>query len=109
MELIIYLSVVALISVASFWIAGSFYGLIHRPAIYFPISLAAKMTFCAVFGSFIFMIGGVVLSTLVLNHEMAKRRDYSKWPTIFAGVIISIVCIIFIYFSGLLLAWQILG
>ena len=108
MELIAYFLAVTSVSIGSFWIGGSIYGLIHRPAIYFPLSLAAKMAACAVFGTLLFMIGGVVLATLVFNAEMAKRADYSRWPTVFYGALLSMACIIVIYFSAIALAWQIL-
>lgn len=108
MELVIFFIVVTVISIGSFWITGLVYGLFHKPAIYFPMSLAAKMAFCAVFGSLLFMVGGVVLSTLVFNVEMAKRPDYNKWSTIISGVVISVLCIVAIYFSTIALAWQIL-
>ncbi|PLW67084.1 hypothetical protein [Pseudohalioglobus lutimaris] len=109
MELIAYVVVVILVSVGSFWIAGSIYGLIHRPAIYFPISLATKMALCAVFGALFLMIGGVLLATMVFNAAMQQRPDYSRWPTIVSGLVISILCTIVIYFSAVTLAWKIIG
>ena len=109
MELIVYFITIALISVGSFWITGSLYGLIRSPSIYFPFSLAAKMAITAVLGGFMLMIGGVILSTLVFNAEMKKRDDYNRWPTIAAGVAISVLCSTLIYFSIIGLAWEILG
>lgn len=108
MELIAYFLILIFVSVGSFWVAGILYGLARRPAVYFPVSLAAKMAACAVFGSLMFMVGGVILSTVVFNAEMAKRDDYTKWPTIISGALISILCTVAIYFSAMLLAWQIL-
>lgn len=108
MELIIFFILIAIVSIGSFWLAGIIYGLIHRPSIYFPFTLAAKMAVCAVLGSFVFILGGVALSTLVFNAEMSKRRDYKKWPTILTGILISVICLITIYFSLFLLAWEIL-
>ncbi len=78
-----------------------------RPAMYFPLSLAFKMALCAVLGSFMLMIGGVLVSTAVFNAEMAKRPDYNKWPTLVTGLIISVVCTVIIYFSIIGLALQI--
>ncbi len=108
MELVVYLVVVIIVSIGSFWLAGIIYGLFQRPAVYFPMSLAAKMAACAVFGSLLLMVGGVILSTLVFNAEMAKRSDYNRWPTIIFGALISVLCTIAIYFSVMILAWQIL-
>jgi len=108
MELIAYLFVVIFVSVGSFWVSGIIYGLVQRPAVYFPVSLAMKMAVCAVFGSLMFMIGGVILSTLVFNAEMGKRSDYRKWPTIISGLAISILCTVLIYFSAIGMAWEIL-
>ncbi|MEM8562165.1 MAG: hypothetical protein AAGF57_08010 [Pseudomonadota bacterium] len=108
MELIIYLLVISIVSVASFWVAGTIYGLIHAPSLYFPVSLATKMAACAVFGVLLFLLGGVVLSTLVFNAEMEKRQDYQRWPVIFAGLLISILCSVVIYVAAIGLAWQIL-
>ncbi|MEM8661415.1 MAG: hypothetical protein AAGF35_11070 [Pseudomonadota bacterium] len=109
MELIIYLLVVAIVSVGSFWVAGTIYGLVHTPSLYFPVLLATKMAACAVFGTLLFLLGGLVLSTLVFNAEMGKRQDYQKWPVIFAGLLISLLCSVVIYIAAIGLAWQILG
>lgn len=109
MELIAFLLAIICVSIGSFWLLGMLYGFIHRPAIYFPLSLATKMAASAVFGVWFFGIGGVVLATLIFNAEMMKREDYSRWPTILAGGIISILCSVAIYFSVLGLAWGILG
>ena len=108
MEFIAFLLAITFVSIGSFWATGILYGVIHRPAIYFPISLATKMAASAVFGVWIFGVGGVVLATLIFNAEMMKRQDYNRWPTILAGGIISILCSIVIYFSVIALAWGIL-
>lgn len=109
MELVVYFFLVLLISVGSFWLVGFVYGLLHRPAILFPLSLAAKMAFCAVFGAMLFVVGGVVLSTLVFNGEMSKRADHRLWPTLLSGAVISVLCSGVIYVSIVGLAWKILG
>lgn len=106
MELIIYGIIFTLTSIGSFWLVGSLYGLIRNPKIYFPISLATKMSIAAVFGTLLFMVGGIVLSTLIFNSEMQKRIDYKRWPTIFIGTAISTSCLIFIYFSFQFLVWD---
>lgn len=107
MELILFFILATIVSIGSFWVAGLTYGLIHRPSIYFPLSLATKMAICAVFGALMFMVGGVILSTLVLNAEMAKRPDYKKWPTIVSGLVMSVLCTVVIYFSVFSLAWKV--
>lgn len=109
MELVAYCLVIVVVSVGSFWLAGSLYGLFHRPAIYFPLSLATKMALCATFGALLFMVGGVVLSTLVFKAEMKKRDDYKQLPVLLVGALISVLCTVAIYFSALSLAWKILG
>ena len=109
MELIAYFLLITLISVGSFWITGSLYGLIRSPSIYFPLSLAAKMAITAVLGGLMLMIGGVVLSTLVFNAEMKKRDDYQRWSTLACGALISVLCSGIIYFAIIGLAWEILG
>lgn len=108
MQLVMFLLIITFISIMSFWISGTVYGLIRKPSIYFPITLAIKMAICSVFGSLMFMIGGVILSTFVFNYEMQKRADYKKWPTIISGLFISILCTVSIYFSTITLAWKIL-
>jgi len=108
MEFIAFILAIIFVSIGSFWLTGTMYGLIHRPAIYFPIYLATKMAAAAVFGVWFFGVGGVVLATLIFNSEMMKRQDYNRWPTIFIGVIISVICTIAIYYSVLGLAWGIL-
>ena len=106
MELIIYGIIFTLISIGSFWFAGTLYGLIRKPKLYFPISLATKMAITAIFGTLIFMVGGVVLSTFVFNSEMQKRNDYKRWPTIFIGTAISTSCSIIIFYSFRFLVWD---
>ncbi len=107
MEFIAFIIVIIFASIGSFWLTGTIYGLIHRPAIYFPISLATKMAAAAVVGAWFFGVGGIVLATLIFNSEMLKRQDYNRWPTIIAGVIISILCTIAIYLSLIFMAWEI--
>lgn len=108
MELIAFLLAITVVSIGSFWVVGLLYGFIHRPAMYFPLSLAAKMAVSAVFGAWFFGIGGIVLATLVFNAEMMKRQDYNRWPTILAGVVISVLCSVAIYYALFVLAWGIL-
>ena len=108
MELVLDFFLVTVVSIGSFWLAGSIYGLLHRPSIYFPVALATKMALSAVFGSLFFMIGGVILSTLVFNAEMSKRHDYSRWPVVFSGLVISILCTVIALYSVFFLAWEVL-
>ena len=108
LELALYLILVTCTSIAIFWLTGMAYGLMRSPAIYFPISLAAKMAVCGALGSLMFIVGGVALATLVFTIEMAKRPDYQQWPAILAGSVISLVSLILIYLSVVVLAWQIL-
>lgn len=108
MELIAYFLAVSAVSIGSFWMLGSLYGLLHRPAVYFPLSLATKMALCAFFGSFLFVVGGALLSTVVFHAEMAKRPDYKKWPVILSGLLISTICCAIMYVSVISLAWTIL-
>jgi hypothetical protein len=108
MELVLYFLVVALVSVSSFWLLGSLYGLVRTPAIYFPLGLATKMALAAVLGAFLLGIGGVVLATLIFNAEMMKRSDYRRWSTLLVGVGISIICTIAIYYAVMFLAWGML-
>jgi hypothetical protein len=108
MEFIAFILAIIFVSIVSFWLTGTMYGLIHRPAIYFPISLATKMAAAAVLGIWFFGIGGIILATLIFNSQMMKRQDYNRWPTIFTGVIISLLCTFAIYFSAIYLAWGIL-
>lgn len=110
MELIAYFIAMLIVSIGSVWVAGFLYGLFHRPAIYFPFSLAFKMAACVVFGSLLLMmVGGPVLSTLVFNAEMKKRSDYSLWPCIVSGALISTLSAVVIYYSAFVLAWEIIG
>jgi len=106
MEFIAFLLAIGFVSIASFWLTGMAYGLIHRPAIYFPVSLATKMAAAAVFGVWFFGIG-IVLATIIFNAEMMKRPDYNRWPAVIAGILISVICTIAIYFSVLALAWEV--
>ncbi len=80
-----------LLSISGFWLLGSFYGIFRKPKIYFPVSLAAKMTFAALVGCLLFIVGGLVFSTLVFNNEMHKRQDYEFWPVIITGAALSIL------------------
>lgn len=109
MELVLYFFIVIVISVGSFWFLGTLYGLFRRPAIYFPMTLAGKMAISAVLGGIFFLVGGVILATLVFNGEMMKRADYQRWPTLIVGAVISIICTVIIYISAFTLAWEIIG
>lgn len=81
MPLVAYILVITFVTIGCFWIAGSIYGLFHRPSsIYFPFSLAAKMAICAVVGGLMLMVGRVVLSTLVFNAEMKKETTMNVSP-----------------------------
>ncbi len=109
MELIFYLFIVIFISIMIFWVLGFLYGLLRKPAIYFPFSLAAKMALVGFVGVWFFMIGGVILPALILDNAMSKRSDYKQWPTLIAGGIISLISIPLIYYIALVLAFEILG
>ena len=100
-----YFVMVSVISVAIYWILGLIYGLCHRPPIYFPLPLAAKMAVTGVLGTVFFMVGGLILATLVLRAEMMKRDDFETWPTVIAGVVISVIAIPAIYVSAFSLAF----
>jgi hypothetical protein len=108
MEIVIFIIATIICCVGLFWIAGGIYGLTHRPALYFPLSLAAKMALAALAGVWFFGLGGIALATYILNSEMIKRQDYRRWPTIIAGVIISTLCSIAMFFLLFTLAWGIL-
>ena len=108
MEFVAFLLAIIFVSIGSFWVTGTLYGFFHRPAIYFPMSLATKMAASAVFGVWLFGIGGIVIATLVFNNAMMKRQDYSRWPAILAGSVISVVCSVIIYFAVFALAWGVL-
>lgn len=107
-ELGLYFAAVTLVSIASFWVTGLIYGFLHRPAIYFPLSLAAKMMVCALFGSLLFVIGGLILSTLVFNGAMSQRADYVAWSSILAGGVISVIGSVVMYYAVFSLAFRIL-
>jgi len=106
MELFFYSMVFLLLCIGSFWLLGSLYGLFRSRKIYFPVSLAAKMAVSAVLGGFFFMIGGIVLSTLIFNADMQKRNDYERWPTVIAGTLISLLGSILTFFSSRWLIWD---
>ncbi|SMF17778.1 hypothetical protein SAMN02745866_01169 [Alteromonadaceae bacterium Bs31] len=107
MELVVFFLLLAFISVGLFWLTGTIYGLLRRPAIYFPFTLALKMAAAAVFGTLLFIFGGLVLSTLVFTFEFKKRPDYRPLPIVLAGVTISLICSIALYFIAFFLAWQV--
>ncbi|MGI9329069.1 MAG: hypothetical protein ACR2PZ_27875 [Pseudomonadales bacterium] len=109
MEFVLFLAAVLLVSVASFWLMGSMYGLIHRPSVYFPPTLAMKMSLGAIFGSFVLGVGGVVLAAYLMNYEFKKRPDYRAGSCILVSVIISVVGSAATLFAVYGLSWQILG
>lgn len=92
MELVAYLAAVSAIRDLAFWITGTLYGLLRRPAVYFPLPLAGMMAAAALGGVVLFGISGIVLATLVFHHAFSKRDDYRRWPTLIAGSLISLLC-----------------
>lgn len=108
MELIIYLLVMLVISVGIFWFLGSLYGLLRKPAIYFPFSLAAKMALVSILGIWFMFIGGIIFPALIFDNAMSKRSDYKQWPSLIAGGIISLISIPILYYLALILAFKIL-
>ena len=108
MELAIYLAIfiIIIISISSFWLLGTLYGFFKKPKIYFPMSLAIKMAATAVAGGLLFMVGGLILSTMIFNGEMKKRKDYKFWPTIITGIAISTAGSISIVFLFRYLVWD---
>lgn len=108
-EPILFLIAVLTVSFGCFWLLGLLYGLIHRPSIYFPPSLALKMSLGAIFGSFILGFGGVVLATWLLNYEFQKRSDYRRANSIIAGLVISVIGSVVTLMAFYGLGWQIFG
>ncbi len=109
MDLVLLIAATLTICTASFWIFGSAYSLLRRPAVYFPPSLAVKMALGALFGAIVMGFGGVLLATWIMNAEFRKRPDYSAWPCLIAGALISLVCSAITFVAAWSLAWEILG
>ena len=70
------------------------------------MSLAAKMFVTALVAGLYLMGGGIILSTLVFNLEMQKRKDYERLPTIIAGIVISTLCSVLVVYSFRYLVWD---
>lgn len=89
MEPVIFIVALAAIGIACFWILGIVFGLIHRPAIWFPLKLATQMAVAAAIGAACFLVGAIALPTWLMSNEFKKRPDYKPVPIIVAGVVIS--------------------
>lgn len=104
MEPVFFIAAVAAIGVSFFWVLGIIFGLIHRPAVWFPLKLAAQMAGAAAIGAVAFAIGAIALPTWLMCNEFKKRADYKPVLIIIGGVVISSVAIAATLYATLYIA-----
>lgn len=104
MEPVIFFLALAAIGITSFWVLGIVFGLIHRPAVWFPLKLAAQMAAAATIGAACFVVGAIALPTWLMSNEFKKRADYKPVPIITAGVVISFLAVAATYFAAFYIA-----
>lgn len=105
MALFFFLLTVYLISVLAFWLPGLLFGIMLTPRVYFPLRLAAQMSAMGILALWFIGYLAVALPVVWMNLRFARREDYRQWPTIFAGVAISLLGLTATYFAGFALAW----
>jgi hypothetical protein len=109
LHLVLFVVSFTAVGFVCFWLLGSCYGLIRRPAVLFPPSLAIKMTLIAIVGSVVAGVGGIIGATLIFNYEFGKREDYNVVRSSIAGVTISMLGSVVLFVSFLGLGGQIFG
>lgn len=109
MELLFVFVLTLIAGIASCYVLGNLYSLCRRPAVYFPLLLAAKMSSVCLLGIALGGFGGIVLGTLVFNRAFRLRSDYNVVGCVIAGSVISAAVCLIMVFSGYLLAWEIIG
>lgn len=97
------------IGVACFWTLGFLYGVLRRPAVWFPFTLALQMAAAAIVGVVFLGFGGVIFSTIIFTQAFRKREDASFWPTAIVGALISIAASAVVLLASYGLAWKIFG
>lgn len=108
MELILFiLAVLATGSLTYFILMGLYFGFTRRP-VGLALKLSWMLTIISIVGVVLIGIGGVILSSLILNGAMTKRPNYSQTRDIVAAIIIALVGSVAIYFASFSLAFAIL-
>ncbi|MGR8919217.1 MAG: hypothetical protein ACU85V_06340 [Gammaproteobacteria bacterium] len=107
MELVVFVVADFLAGIAVFCLLGALYGLVHRPAIYFPPLLGVKMAAAAVLGLVLFGIGGIVLATWVFADAFTKREDHGTLKGVLVGLAIATFGSGAMLFVSMWLAWQV--
>ncbi len=98
------------VTTMTIWLLGSLYGLLlHRPAVYFPFSLAASMALATFVGAFVLGFGAIIAATAVFVYEFKKRDDFVMWQSLLAGTVISIITLVVMYFAFMFMAWELAG
>ncbi len=104
----LFFLLVFFVAFLGFWLLGMLYGLLfRRPAVWFPARLAATMAAAGIVGAVAGGVGGIVLSTVVMDRAFAKREDYRTLPVVVAGALISTVVLAGTLFAAYALAWQV--
>ncbi|GAB5500520.1 MAG: hypothetical protein PsegKO_28310 [Pseudohongiellaceae bacterium] len=85
---------------ASFWLTGLLYGVTRTPSVYFPPSLALKMTVAALLGTLLMGWGAIITATAVFVHEFKKRSDFVMWKSVMVGGTQSIFCCAVMLFTA---------
>jgi hypothetical protein len=105
LTLFFFLMTIYAISVIAFWLPGLLFGLMLTPRVYFPLRLAAEMAAAMMLTMWFLGYLAVAVPVVWMNLRFSKRADYRQWPTILAGLAISMFALAVTYFAGFSLAW----
>ena len=108
LNLAILIVLVVLIAISVYWVLGNVLSLSGKPAVYFPLLLAAKMGVASIVGRALGGVGGIVLAVYLYNNAFSKRADYRRYRTLVSGLILSLLSSAIILYTGVLLAFEVL-
>ena len=103
----LYVTAVVAAAIAAFWVFGIGYGLLRRPAVWFPFGLAAKMAAAGIAGSALLGFGGIIAAAAVFNHAFGLREDHRALTAWFAGAVIATLALAVTVLAAYGLAWSI--
>lgn len=109
MELIVFFFAAALVGMSAYLVCCAvFFGLTSRP-LGLALSMAWKLPIVSLLGVPLFGFGGIILPIIVFVTELRKLPGYKPVRDIVSGLVITVACSVLLYFSTVMLAFEILG